>query len=557
MKTIINFWGGEGALTAYALTIMEFMGIFDESQSISMRLIDFSERDMELIKIYNKYFNIVFEKKPVIDFENIILSSDGSVLDRYHDNEILSLGLSQNDIHADIKNSIYGKKWIGEICFSIDDIEKLNQNLPRNEEFILINCGSYCGEALASVFIPIESSVPISGKRYNVISGPSVKPVSDVKIPYPDIYSAESGAGKFLNIFSIPKLIKIMEEEEQKKKEDIFNTDSDFIEKNQKNIEYLKNKYKDILSDEYDISGLNPDFYMLQFLNSVCTEISSVSATFINMKTNGKQILPYDKNSDIKNNRLHNQKMDITSFINAFSIIEIISDYKKYDDGKIYSFGSCSADTYSPDVLLNKHQRKCFLKFMIMSAVVSGYIYGCFSPDNDIDSLVITEKWAKKKSAFFNINIFSSREKIMKTYYENNENIKFADMIRKNIQSFISEYICSVIKMFMEIDSVSEQSCILSDNLHAISEKIIGFSSITSSQNETENNLKYIIKDIYCIPAEDMSKVSDKVSDFFDDYKKNFPSYTQWQGKSEEASEYFKKIIFYTMQKAEILAGRF
>ena len=546
MKKIINFWGKDGAVSAFSFTAAACMGMIDTDDEIFVRYIGFSESSMKFSQPYKRYFKILFGKETNINFENIVLQAEGSVSEKYHNDELLSLGCKQNEISMNIPNVINSGTNIGEIFFSENDIKPLFEGLPENEEITVINCGNPCNDGLAFTMIPKESAESKRKcRRYNVISGPCTSALYNISVPFPDIYNEKTFHD--INIFDIPEIVRFMKEEGNKSDSDIFGTDSDFSEKNKQNIEFLEKEYRSVVSEKHDLSGLNPYTYAIHFTDYISVKKPTVSATFINMKTDGENFSEPDTVSD---GFEENRRYDITSLLNALSVREIILNGDNYNDGRIYSFGCESADKYNANVLFDESAERAFFEFLLTALLVSGMVRTSFSEQCDVKSVEIAEKWAVKKKSFLGLFDFKSApEKILKSYFENSQNTNFGNEMIKYINEFTGIYVCPVINLLMETDIVSEQSCILSGELRNISESILYFKKKYTSYQETEKNIKGLISGIYGISGE---KTNGKISVFLDEYKRDFPLLSV--GHST-VSEYFETILAYTMKKSKEFSG--
>ena len=555
MKKIINFWGKEGAVSAYAFILMACMGIVDTEEEIILRCIGFSASDSVSADIFKKYYNVLFGKEINLCCKNINLQIKGSLYDRYNNSELLLLGFSQNEISSDITKNFCGRPNVGEIFFSENDINPLFVNLPKNENFTLINCGSCCNDE--AVLISKESSVPISGTRFNVLSGPSSAVNCYVSLPFYNIYDKNDNVPEKISVFNIPEIIEILKKIETVKCSDMFSSKSvndGFPEKNKKNIEFLEQKYKQVVSENYDFSCFNPTYSMIRFTDYICSEKPTVSATFINMKTDGDKFLFPDIVSTKISAENDDRKTDVTSFINALSVRELIFNQESYNYGKIYSFGSSVAEKYSLSVFFGKDEIKDILSFVIMSALVSGIVRTCFSDKYNIELIGMIEKWAVKKTSLFNISLFGSNpEKLLKSFGENPHNTVFSKEIGGYIDEFIKSYICPVFRMFSDIDAVSEQSCILNGGFHDFAERMTDFSSGKTDEfcslEQTEKDILSIIESIYLIPQ---NQISQKVSEFIKEYIDGFPDA---ENNRQDGYKYFEEIISYTMRKSKKLAG--
>ena len=526
MKKIINFWGNNGAAAAQSFTAIACMGMIRTDDEIFVRYVGFSENEMKFSQLYNKYSGILFGKGTDINFCNILLQNNISA---EYDDEIFSLGFDSREISD--KNKAMNRKY-AELFFPEKDLMPLFDDLPKNERITVINCGNPCIDDISYALIPKESAIPINGQRYNVISGPCISAVYSVDIPCPDIYGGN--IGNTVNIPDIPEIIEFMKAQGHRAETDIFNSDSGFTEKNRKNIEFLESRY--------DSEIVSFDSYIMRFADYISMKNPTVSASFVNMKTDGRNFYAPDI---ISGNLSKNRKADITSFINAVSIREIIINGGKYNDGRIYSFGSENYDRYNMNILFDREGMTAFIGFMITAVLISGAVRTSFSADCNTDLIKIAEKWAVRKAAFFGLLEFTmTPEKILKSYFENNENKNFGNEMIKYIDDFMTGYVSPVINFLIDIDTVSEQSFLL----WGISENILNFGSNSASQ--TENNINEMTAGILGIPKE---KTAEKVSGFFEEYKNNFPAFEREKG--QKSAEYFEKILSYTMRESKKFAG--
>ncbi len=558
MKTVVNVWGTEGFLSAYALTALACLGVFPDSpdgkEKINIRYIDFKTNDLKLAGTYNKYYSKVFGKSNILEFENITLDLNGSVSDKFNETEILSLGFSENDLFTELDGNIYGKQWLGEIYFSDVCFERLYKNLP-DEDFILINCGGCTGGAPASVFIPVESVKHINGRRYNVLCGPSAYFCYKVKIPHPDIYSENISEFPEISIFDIPEVTGKMKQQAELMKSDIFsvNDNTDFIMKNEKNIRVLEKEYNKVISEKYDLRSLAPEYNIGHFVEAINFYGFTSYANFINIKTDGKNFLPYDVNSDRFAPDVYEQKADITNLLNALSITEIIKNHNRYMDGKIYGFGAKNAEKYTPDILFDSQCRRHFAEFMIFSVIITGYVHRWFSGCYDSEYIKIVDKWKKKSDGFLGglKSLFSSRGKFTE------EDKIFERIVRKNTEDFIKEYICGVTGFFLETDYVSEQSCVMKNELNDIFSAMYKHYSENNSTGIFQIDVKESITDILRIVCHiSPDKLNGFLVDYLEKYRKDFPEFNNRTASETDAVRYSEKIIRYTMSRAEELTGR-
>lgn len=562
METIINAWGGEGFLSATAITFTACLGMFrnilPENEKIHLRVLDFAidsnddKRRKTFQDMYNKYYKIIFGKEPEIVFDNISINDitkfnfTNSLAQKYPNPDILSLGCSNIDMNLNILKGIYGKPWLGEIYHADADFAKLYENIPSGKQVIIINCGGYRGGGTASTFIPLESMYSpkyLTVTRFSVISGPSTEFTHLIPLPSPEIYyDYVENKIKVLNIFEIKSALKSFEQFTEFFQE--YNLNDEF-KKNEENIRRLKEYDEKVHSEDYDFSNLDPKYYASRFVDRIFSDISNVSAVFLNIKTDGEKLLPYDVVSNKFEPDTQSHRMNINSLINAVSVIEIVKNHSKYNNGKVYSFGTKCGSMFTPNTLFNMECSKMYWQFIIMSILVTHHIHGCFLAPFFNDYLTISKKWAKGNA----INAVESN-----TDKPNGKlNINFARSMVNFTESFVDEYIRPVFEVLSDINTTSEQACMLWNNAEKYVSNIYCFRIFnlkTIKENPSKNCLREYTVDtitniIGYMSGKSLSEregIRNNVVNLLKQYDRDFPKYND--GKPDV---YFNEIIRYTM----------
>jgi hypothetical protein len=165
------------------------------------------------------------------------------------------------------------------------------------------------------------------------------------------------------------------------------------IAKHRENIEYLENEYKRVKSEAHDYTNLDPRFYSSRFLDRIFSDSSKVEATFINIKTDGDNLLPLDINAQELEPDLQSHNIHISNLLNALSIRAIIFNYQKYKGGKVYSFGTNAGNFYEPDTLFDIDTKEKFWQFIAMAILMSFFIHDSFICPAMPEYRRITDKW--------------------------------------------------------------------------------------------------------------------------------------------------------------------
>lgn len=508
MKIFINIWGEESKSVANAFINLVNMGMIRDAD-INIRFVSFSKLEHNYFSKYKSFYelnyNCILNCKDIL-LEKLVLS------DKYeHNNEYLNLVYTNQELQTDISLYNLGRKKICEILYRDETLDELYSDLPSDDNYILINCGTYYMESLGSIFIPIESTRNIRGKRFNIITGPSIKPsLTDIKIPYPDIYSSEENISKTISIFDIPTLLLRL----QKIK---FSYDDQKTAKHKENVYFLQGKNNTIFSTGMDISGLNPKYYYIQFLDSLYSTIKYSEAIFINMKNIESKTHFYDETLKIEKHLFTNNNYDIISLINALTIKEIIENSNYYTNGKVFSFGLLNTNQFEIKSLFSANETYNFVKFILLSAMVVKYI----------PYLILT-----------------NLEKEKKKYSQGS-----IDRFKLTVNNFLKEYsencIFRVFDMFFDISRYSgNQHEMFPENLKAVFEKIRSEKEMICNKNELYRLIVTVLKALI-----DYRNIEKKASVFIDEYNKEFDYIDNLEQTDCEITNYMFNLIGYTVKR--------
>lgn len=571
METIINAWGGEGLLSSAAIFALGAMGLFNDfaNEKIHVRVLDLAgrsgdaDRMNQLEAAYSKYFSIVYGTEPTIVFDSISIDdivrndNSSSVIERYKDMDALALGCSVSDMKLNIRNGIYGKPWLGEIYYSDSDFSKLYEDIPRNSEIVIINCGGYRGGGTATTFIPLEnmySPPTLITHRFIVAAGPSTKFVFKVKMPHPEIYKMADLAE--VDIFDIPDVVR---------KIGGLNINS---EKNKENVNFLINEYKKVYSYKYDYRNLDPKYYSSRFLDRIISDVSKTEAVFINIKTDGEKILPFDVTSNSLELDKQYHKMHISSFLNALSVREIVFNHEKYYGGKVYAFGTNAGDHFEPDTLFDNNERAKFWQFIVMSALMVFFVHDSFAFPFDDGFIRITEKWGKRKNSVINqfFGVLRIKNDTPVAVNENDkagaENRIFANKILDILETYIEEFIKPVLKAINEIDETSDQTLILKDNVKGIVMSILSFSADNdwysgdemSPESFISAEITKIESEMACLSGKDINILKADAESMVRKFISDFPKCAN-DTEVMDYIGYSERIIRYTMERSAAFIG--
>ena len=573
METIINAWGGEGLLSSAALTVIGSMGLLRDApnQKIHLRVLDFAmesgddERRRRLSEAYKKYYPILYGCEPELVFDEVELNSivnkdaSGTILGKTGNADALALGCSLSDMKLNIDKGIYGKPWLGEIYYSDIDFSKLYKDFASGSEVLIINCGGYRGGGTAATFIPIENMYPLQliTHRYTVVAGPSTKFVYTVKMPHPEIYYINSFRLDEFSIFYIPDAVKILSS---------LSIPEEKAEKHRENMEYLENEYKKVLSDEHDYTNLDPRYYSSRFLDRIFSDSSKVSAVFINIKTDGEQLLPLDTTSKDIEPDLQTHNLHISSLLNALSIRAVIFGYEKYSGGKVYSFGTKAGECYEPNTLFDTQTKEKFWQFIAMTVLMAFFVHDCFLAPFMPQYKRITEKWEKQRSGGvirITQGLFGNMLGNTGSSGTDQLNSDFSGMILEKTEQFMIEFIRPVIRALREIDLTSDQTELFKENTGPIIIDILKGSGKKGERFSKENDpydyiprlITDIMTEIAWFSNKERSTLYKNTSGLFEVYVSDFPEH-KGEMDRDGAEKYFSEIVRYTMEKAAGLVKR-
>ena len=250
----------------------------------------------------------------------------------------------------------------------------------------------------------------------------------------------------------------------------------------------------------FDPEITSPDCEKLRLYDSLRLLNLPVSATFMNLNSDGETIQPCGNSKDVY------------SLMNAFSIKEIIESHEKYNGGKIY--GCEYSENYTVNAVFGGNRN--FLKFMTVSILFQNYIFPSLRSSQD-SPLKMFGKQEKKGGILKSVkSIFSLKTAVNSA--DSGILPEVAEMAEKFLKDF-TEKIIAVLKYSVnDINSLIPEF----DGKFEMAESLI------------EQTAKKIVGS------------SDRVHDFMESYKSNFPVI----GDSD-AEGYFRRILEYTAEKAE------
>ncbi len=550
METFVNTWGGEAFLSSATIAAAGCMGMFhglmNQNEKIHVRVLDFIKdspddlRRKKISKAYELYYSTVFGTEPELIFDPLsmddIINHDGtsSILEKAQNEEILALGCSVSDMQLDIHSGIYGKPWLGEVYYADTNFSRLYENIPHGTEVLIVNCGGYRGGGTATTFIPLENMYYPQGlhpKRYMVVTGPMTKFCHTVRIPYPEIYPVKIKGIPETDIFEIPELLT--------------NLSSMFVNTNDatkhlENIHTLKKEYEKVVSEKYDFSSLNPKYYAPRFLDRIYSDCSRIDGIFINLKTDGKDFLPYDVTSRTFEPDIQEHSLHVINLVNALCIRELIKNHKAYSGGKVYAFGTDSGEKYTPSTLFDAAGRMRFWQFLVMSVLILYDIYDSLANASKPENAALIQKFDKNagKIAFRPFR----NPKILETAIKEN---------LEKIRQFIASYLFPVLDVLHDIDSCSGQTDLFPQKSRPVAERLFRKAKNPSSVQQTLSPAEYTAATLSALmQAMQGNSPETTVKSFMQEYLQEFPLIS-------ETSDYCKEIIRYTMIKAEAFIRRF
>jgi len=559
MEAMINAWGGEGVLSSSAVFIMGTLGMFSgvvkADEKIHVRILDLEYktedrvttdygRALNFAKMYTDYYEIMYGSKPELVYDDITIYDivdcrSTSVYSKYANNPLLSLGCTQEDISLDIENGVYGKPWLGEIFYSGKNdtfFRKLYDGIPKGN-VITINCGGYRGGGTATTFIPMEnvySSPDHRVYRYMVISGPSTKFEFILTLPHPEIYKEYPELKNGFDIFEIPKV---------KNKILSSNPSLEQFSLHQDNLDTLDEYWNIVVNDQYKLSNLDPAFYASRFLDRLYSDISRVSATFINIKTDGKKFLNYDVTSNEYQPKEQKHWLHISNLINGLSIREILVNKADYNDGGVYAFGCSSGDKYSPNSLFDDTCRKRYWTFVVMSIVMVYYVHDVLITNEVPEN---SNSGGKVKGFFY----FSKNTNKMPDEAKAALCKRTLDKVNLFLKSVVRSTICAL----REIDNKSDMTDLFPGRSRDIVDKI-AFNSLRSDNKHSgsgdlsDYTVRLLISLIKSIDGLSTATKLGNMNQYFQEYVMNFPDIKEYS--SDDGTLFCNKIIRHTMILAE------
>lgn len=479
MKVFANLWGGEGFLTSASLLAMASVGMFENVQDggtdmkLFYRCLDFTSESPDDIRWKNikdameKYYPLICRNNLSIEYDNCSISdvvhfeTPENLVGKFKDMDKLAIGCSEADMEANIRKGIYGKPWVGEAYHSDSYFGNLYEGkIDNNESVIVINCGGYKGGGTAATFIPLENGYPLeNAERYNVIAGPSTNFSHNVKIPNPAIY-ARTGIPSEVDLFEIPEIIRKLESQP------VMGASENI---HRQNIEYLKNEYRkvcDPTSDPpFDYSNLNPALYMGRFIDRLRSDstMNSINASFINIKANciKGNSFNYDSTCDVYMPDNQDHKIHITNMLNAVTIKEIMMNHSAYSNHQIYSFCSPNTDKFTIDGVFLPDDVLKLYRFIILSVILTKYVYSYFDNINKPGADVMLSKWAKQIKLGMFKGYATATDNDSDAGRQNNQ---FANAVKNRIKEIAYEYLKPVLKVFKNVEDTSDDTAFFSRN---------------------------------------------------------------------------------------------
>ena len=462
MNIIVNAWGESGILNAAALISVACMGMISNCNKIIVRTLCLNNetadnsRLSELKKVYSDYYKKYYPMDSEMVFpENVTLSGivsnrvdiNKTLADTYSEKErkLLSLGCSDIDMKQNIRYGMHGNTRLGEVFFADKDVLDFlySDNETNNafeKETIIINTGDYSSDSTAITFIPLENVIPVSKVtnkhdcvifRYNVLNASSTKRSEKIPIHNPDAFGSIGFAET--DIFDIPEhsseiakaFSKASLEERNRMYGDLVN---------------LQREYSRVFSENYDYRGLNPKDYPEKLIEALKSEHSTVSASFINLKTDGSKLLPPDVTSTKILSGSQCTKINIVNLLSAVSMIEIAEHYDNYNGGGVYGFGSDKGDSFSSFNLFDDKNTQKFLVFLISALIVRG----CFN--NTFDN-IFEKNYLPIIAVFREIDASSQLSAVIPPiYYSCLEAVKNGspDAVQNEIVKFVRSFNSSI-----------------------------------------------------------------------------------------------------------------
>jgi len=399
MNVVVNAWGESGALNACAFLSAACLGLVDNNNKIIVRSICFNNETAEnkrleqLGEIYSYLCHSLYGIDSSIIVKSITVNSiinnviaRPSLVNLYDGNELnkklLSLGCSDSDLTQNISNGMSGNTSLGEAYFSNPAVlEYLYSDEDTNALFvngtIIINTGDLCSDSTAITFIPLENrmDVNINIYRYNVLNGPSIKKSDEIAIRNSSEFRPMVSSK--VDVFDIPEVIANLYKS--------FNSAS-ASERNRMYYDLinLEQDYAGINSDNNDHSRYDSKGYPEKFIESLRSMSGAVSATFINLKTDGSNLLDRDViGKDILSNDTYS-RINIVNLLSALSISEIISNREHYTNGGVYGFTGDSAESFNIFSLLDRNKIKISSKFIVSAILLHNTIYSNIPSDTQL-----------------------------------------------------------------------------------------------------------------------------------------------------------------------------
>ena len=483
----INFWGGEGYLSAYALLAMGAVGMLDNLKNtktdpndknkvitsdvtMTYDCLDYAENSVDeanvnrLQKSLDTYYKSIFgpdsrlsvkkgQKKISDDVSRLPANTEKADLKtKFKSSENLYIGISKGDTEIDIRNGIYGKPWVGEVYHSSATFAALYDNTQT----IIINCGGYKGGGTAATFMNLcNSKRKEEALYYNIIAGPSTQFKHREELPHPGIY----GHNNYLPDVSIFDFFDILDELTEIKAR-ISRSESSVNEKqNEENISFINGKITE-LELTREKCDLDPKYYMPRFIDKLRSDntIGQIQATFIHIKHDMKKVgdsYNYDFSSDRFRADQQVHYLHYTNLLNANAAKEIAEHNTSYTGGRIFTSGDPDHSKFTIDGIFSAEDASKLYKFILFSVLLTGYTYKWFDDLEAPEGDTLREKWMRRIKPFkvFGKSIAATDQK----KEEGKQNSAFSVEVKKQIVNFAWSYIRPVLQCFEDIDRISEE----------------------------------------------------------------------------------------------------
>lgn len=546
MKTFINAWAGEGSLSVTALFLLACMDMFQDfpeiDEKICIRVLELQEavedeRLHSLVDAYQHYYQTVYEKPANLVLDGISLNTlvdyhteaNHSIRKKLKPSDYLFLGCSEQELDLCMTESIYGQPSLGEIFYENTELARLYETIPaRNTKVMIINCGSYCGDGTAAVFMPKEAKYhPGHGvvRRYHVISGPATTYTEQVAIPHPNIYQQPIHP---VSIFYVPRLISQLSS---------ITCRAEDYPLHEKNIAFLHQAYQKIVSPKHDYRTLSPDYMMECFIERLHADNSAVCASFVNYSTdgNGWKLDEFQEGFVTETNKQlwHLHRIHV---INALSIREILGRSQQYRGGRVYSFANPTGGYFQPSTIFEEQCEKKFWRFLLMTLMVR-HVVSFYSTYQHIIQRKKEDARTPKTDML---------KGIRKSYHIQEADATFTEQVKQHLSDLLENYMQPVVRMCYEIQKCSWKTCFFPGDTEQIVKYLLcqGTLQMQMFISGILHQLSKYDNDV---------QVQEKAVVFLRAFEESFPDDSDLLNAANGAEQYSKKIVRHIRVQAEHL----